>query len=42
MLREGIVEKSKSDNSAPLVMEKKPDGSFRFCVNYKKFNKKTR
>ena len=42
MLQEGIIEKSCTEYCAPIVMVKKPDGSFRFCVNYKKLNKVTK
>lgn len=33
MLQEGIIEKSNSDYCAPILLVKKPDNTFRFCVN---------
>ena len=41
MLKMGVVRKSKSPYAASPVLVKKPDGSVRFCVNYKKLNSVT-
>ena len=38
MLQQGIIRESSGEWTSPVVMAKKKDGSWRFCVNYKKLN----
>ncbi|XP_058789765.1 uncharacterized protein LOC131663392 [Phymastichus coffea] len=42
MLRMGIIRKSKSEWSSPIVMTPKQDGTYRFCIDYRKVNAQTR
>ena len=41
MLAMGVIERSEAPYASPLVLVKKPDGSYRVCVNFKELNKIT-
>jgi len=41
MLAMGVKEHSEAPYASPLVLVKKPDGSYRVCVNFKELNKIT-
>lgn len=39
-IREGIVRPSKSPYASPVLLRKKKNGTWRFCVDYRKLNEK--
>jgi hypothetical protein len=42
MLAEGVIEPSESPWSSPIVLAKKKDGKYRFCIDFRKVNEVTR
>ena len=42
LLRKGVIQESSSSYASPIVLVRKPDGSLRMCVDYRKLNSKTR
>ena len=42
MLAQGVIQPSTSPWSSPIVLLKKKDGSYRFCIDYRKLNSVTK
>jgi len=42
LLKHGLIRRSRSPYSAPIVLDQKKNGKWRMCINYKKLNAKTK
>ena len=41
MLKKQVIKRSNSPYSSPIIMIQKPDGTTRFCIDYRELNKVT-
>ena len=41
MLKKGVIQPAKIDLASPLLLVAKPNGSFRFCIDYRRLNAMT-
>ena len=42
MLDQGVIQSSASPRASPIVLVKKKDGKYRFCIDYRKLNNVTK